>query len=206
YEFVRPEALDDAQPDRRWIANAETGVEYALVVTSNAGLWSYVVGDTVTLVDRNPPRLLVTGRTSYYLSPFGEHLTGDEIEDAVSTAAKTIGATIADFSVGAVFPDGEHSRGGHLYIVEFNAAPNTEASAHFLDTIDTILCRRNDDYRAHRSGGFGLDPPRLLSVKRGTFGGWMKSRGQLGGQHKVPRVIANAELFQSLRDFAEKNI
>jgi hypothetical protein len=206
FEFVPVEELNADNPTRHWAGNFELGIDYAIAVTTCAGLFAYVIGDTVRFVDRKPPRLLVTGRTSYYLSPFGEHLTGDEIEEAVSTAAQTIGATIADFSVGAVFPDGEHSRGGHLYIVEFNAAPNTEASAHFLETIDTILCRRNDDYRAHRSGGFGLDPPRLVSVKRGTFGGWMKSRGQLGGQHKVPRVIANAELFQSLRDFAEKNV
>jgi hypothetical protein len=74
--------------------------------------------------------------------------------------------------------------------------------ARFRDTIDTVLSRRNDDYRAHRTGGFGLEPPQILAAKPGTFEGWMKSRGQLGGQHKVPRVIANAQLFQGLQDFA----
>jgi hypothetical protein len=202
FEFVPVEELNADNPTRHWAANFELGVDYAIAVTSCAGLFAYVVGDTVKFIDRKPPRLLVTGRTSYYLSSFGEHLTGDEIEEAVSAAANAIGASIADFSVGSIFPDDERSRGGHLYIVEFNGpAPNAAGAERFLAVIDDVLSRRNDDYRAHRSGGFGLEPPRLLPVKRGTFEAWMKSRGQLGGQHKVPRVIANAELFKTLRSF-----
>jgi hypothetical protein len=204
FEFVPVAEIGASHPTRHWVANFETGIDYAIVVTSCAGLFAYVLGDIVRFVDRAPPRLLVTGRTSYYLSSFGEHLTGDEIEDAVSTAAKTIGASIADFSVGAIFPDAERSRGGHLYIVEFSATPpNADGIRLFANTIDEVLSRRNDDYRAHRSGGFGLEPPRILAVAPGTFEAWMKSRGQLGGQHKVPRVIANAQLFQSLRDFVQ---
>lgn len=207
FEFIPVKELTDANPTRHWLRNFELGVDYAIAVTSCAGLFAYVIGDIVKFVDRNPPRLLVTGRTSYFLSPFGEHLTGDEIEDAVSTAAAAIGASITDFSVGAIFPDKAHSRGGHLYIVEFNdPSPNASGVKRFLDTIDTVLNRRNDDYRAHRSGGFGLDPPHMMSVKRGTFEAWMKSRGQLGGQHKVPRIIASDELFQSLRNFAHDRI
>ena len=203
FEFVPVVELDAANPTRHWVADFELGVDYAVVVTSCAGLFAYMLGDIVRFVDRAPARLLVTGRTSYTLSPFGEHLTGDEIEEAVATAAETIGASITDFSVGAIFPDAEHSRGGHLYIVEFSGrVPDPDGLRRFGDTIDTVLSRRNDDYRAHRSGGFGLEPPQILAVKTGTFEGWMKSRGQLGGQHKVPRVIANAQLFQSLRDFA----
>ena len=204
FEFVPLGELASANPSRHWAANIELGIDYAVVVTSCAGLFAYVLGDTVKFVDRKPPRLLVTGRTSYSLSSFGEHLTGDEIEDAVSTAAKAIGATIADFSVGSVFPDATRSRGYHLYVVEFTGAvPEAANRKRFIDEIDSVLSRRNDDYRAHRSGGFGLDPPQLQAVARGMFEAWMKSRGQLGGQHKVPRVIANPELFNSLRAFVE---
>ena len=205
FEFVPLSELTSANPTRHWAGNIELGIDYAVVVTSCAGLFAYVLGDTVKFVDVKPPRLLVTGRTSYSLSSFGEHLTGDEIEDAVSTAGKTIGATIADFSVSSVFPDATRSRGYHLYIVEFTGPmPDATDRKRFLDAIDTVLSRRNDDYRAHRSGGFGLDPPQLRAVPRGTFEAWMKSRGQLGGQHKVPRIIANPGLFNSLRDFAER--
>ncbi len=205
FEFVPVSELTADNPARHWAANVELGVDYAIVVTSCAGLFAYVLGDIVKFVTRTPPRLVVTGRTSYYLSSFGEHLTGDEIEDAVSEAARSIGATLADFSVGAVFPDAGRNRGGHLYIVEFNGPPpDADRSRRFAERIDSVLCRRNDDYRAHRSGGFGLDPPQVIAAKRGTFEAWMKSRGRLGGQNKVPRIIADPDLFQSLRHYAER--
>ena len=202
FEFIPVQELASNNPTRHWVKTIEVGVDYAIAVSSCAGLFAYVLGDTVRFVDRTPPRLLVTGRTSYYLSSFGEHLTGGEIEDAVGAAASAIGAQIADFSVGSIFPDAGHARGGHLYIVEFGTAPpNKVQTQTFLDTIDAVLSRRNDDYRAHRSGGFGLDPPRLKAVPKGTFAAWMKARDQLGGQHKVPRIIANPALFDSLRHF-----
>jgi hypothetical protein len=145
---------------------------------------------------------VITGRISYMLSSFGEHLTGEEIETAVADAASEIGATVSDFSVGTLFPGEETARGGHLYVVEFGARPPTAEQAKlFTDLIDRELCRRNDDYRVHRSGGFGMDPPRLVAAQKGTFAAWMKSRGRLGGQNKVPRVINDQTLFQSLRRF-----
>ena len=168
-EFVPLAELGSPNPTRHWLANVETGIEYALAVSSNAGLWSYIVGDTVKFVSRDPPRLLVTGRTSYYLSAFGEHLTGSEVEDSVSAATAAIGARVSDFSVGAIYPDGGRSRGGHLFIVEFgDSAPSPEGAIRFLAALDESLSRLNDDYRGHRAGGFGLDPPRLLAVSRGT--------------------------------------
>jgi GH3 auxin-responsive promoter len=202
YEFVPLDELAAANPTRHSVTNIELDLDYAIVVTSCAGLWAYVMGDTVKFVEREVPRLLVTGRTSYTLSSFGEHLTGGEIEDAVSAAASAVGAQIADFAVGAIFPDDEGSRGGHLFLVEFSTPSPTIADAQrFVEILDAVLSRRNDDYRAHRSGGFGLNPPQLRALPRGTFEAWMKSRGQLGGQHKVPRVIANPDLFAALRNF-----
>ncbi len=194
--------LDSKGLKRHWAADLETGVEYAITVTSCAGLWSYVLGDTVRFLDTRPPRLIVTGRTSYALSSFGEHLTGEEIENAVTRAAAGIGAMIADFSVGTIYPEKDYSRGSHLYIVEFSSRPPESAAAqNFIDTVDQELSRRNDDYRAHRSGGFGMDRPKLIAVQHGTFEGWMKSRGKLGGQNKVPRIITDQDLFESLRRF-----
>ncbi len=202
YEFVPVEEVQSEQPTRHWLADAETGVDYALVVSSCAGLWGYVVGDTVRLVDRHPPRLLVTGRLSYFLSAFGEHLSGEEIEAAVGAAARKIGVDIGEFSVGALFPDGASVRGKHLYVVEFaGAAPAAALLQTFAQSIDADLLACNDDYRAHRSGGFGLDAPEVLAVAHGAFSAWMKQRGQLGGQHKVPRVITDPALFDGLRQF-----
>lgn len=203
YEFVPVEEVETPAPTRHWLGTVQPGVTYALAVSSCAGLWAYVVGDTVRFVGLDPPRILVAGRTSYFLSAFGEHLSGEEIEAAVAAAARSVGCTIADFSVGPVFPDAARRLGRHLYVVEFGERSPSDQQLHaFALALDARLCHDNDDYRAHRSGGFGLDAPEVLRVPHGTFAAWMRGRGQLGGQHKVPRVVADPALFRQLRDFA----
>ena len=208
YEFIPLDGLDSAAPDCRWIGDAEPGVNYALAVTTCAGLWRYLVGDTVTLVGRDPPRVLVTGRTSYMLSAFGEHVIGAEVERAVAEAARAIGATVSDFAAGSLFPEAAGQRGGHLYIVEFGAepggsGPDAGRQARFAETLDAALCRLNDDYDAHRAGGYGLDAARVSLMPPGGFAAWMKTRGRLGGQNKVPRIVNDRDLFAALRAFAD---
>jgi hypothetical protein len=195
YEFIRPDALGDANPDRRWIADVDTGLEYALLLSTNAGLWSYVLGDTVMLVDRNPPRLLVTGRTTWSLSVAGEHLIGHELDVAVAEAAGILGRAASDYAAAAIEPEAEDPRGGHVFIVELDGPADPEA---FSGALDAVLARLNADYAAHRAGGFGLRPPRVVLVRPGTFTGWMRERGRLGGQNKVPRVIADPALRDHL--------
>ncbi len=203
-EFVPVEDLGREAPRRHWLATVELGVNYAVVVSSNAGAWAYLLGDTVRFVDVNPPRVLVTGRTSYMLSAFGEHLIGEEIERAVTRAAEAIGADVVDYSVGPLFGATPAERGGHLYVVEFAAeVPDAHRLEHFARTIDDALSAMNQDYRDHRAGGFGMLPPRIQAVVPGSFAEWMRQRGRLGGQNKVPRVINDAALFQSLRDFVQ---
>ena len=208
YEFVPLDEIDAANPDCRWIGDAEPGVNYALAVTSCAGLWRYLVGDTVTLVDRDPPRVLVTGRTSYMLSAFGEHVIGAEVERAVADAARAIGATVSDFAAGSLFPEETGARGGHLYIVELGAeagesGPDADRRARFAERLDATLRRLNDDYDAHRAGGYGMDAARVRFLPPGAFAAWMKSRGRLGGQNKVPRIVNDRALFAALRGFAD---
>lgn len=207
YEFIPLAELGNSRPARHWIETIEPGLEYAIAVSSCAGLWAYILGDTIRFLDTVPPRLVITGRTSYALSGFGEHLTGEDIETAVAAAAAAIGGVVSDFSAGILYPRVESSRGGHLYVIEFCSAPPDPAGAkRFIELIDFELCRRNDDYRAHRSGGFGMDSPRLIIVQHGTFEGWMKARGKLGGQNKVPRIINDQGLFESLRSFCAGRI
>jgi len=202
FEFVPVEELDSPQPTRHWVGTMETGVNYAMVLSSCAGLWSYLLGDTVRFLERDPPRLLVTGRTSYTLSAFGEHLIDEEIEESVAKAAAAIGGSIADYSVGALFPEKGSAVGGHLFIVEFvGGVPDTERLATFAHRLDEALAETNEDYDAHRVGDFGLAAPRVHAVAPGRFAAWMESRGQLGGQHKVPRIVNDQELFAALRDF-----
>ena len=202
FEFIPVDELESANPPRHWIKTAETGINYALALSSCAGVFGYLLGDTVRLVDTSPPRLLVTGRTSYGLSAFGEHLIAEEIESAVAAAASAIGADVTDYSVGAVFPQEGQPRGGHLYVVEFaGGLPNAEKMKRFGEILDSTLLRLNDDYRAHRAGEFGMLLPDVRAVAPGMFARWMKSRGKLGGQHKVPRVINDRELWDNLVGF-----
>ena len=202
FEFVPLEELDAPAPTRHWLKDVELGVNYALVVTSCAGLWSYMIGDTLRFIERAPPRILITGRTSYTLSAFGEHLIDEEIETAVAAAAGAIDAAVVDYSVGALVPELSGELGQHLYVVEFAEAPPGGAAVEaFARTLDAELSATNEDYEAHRAGGYGLKPPQVHAVPSGRFAAWMKSRGQLGGQHKVPRIITDPELFRHLRDF-----
>jgi hypothetical protein len=199
FEFVPVEEIDKPNPTRHWAGTIETGVNYAIVLSTCAGLWSYIIGDTVRFVDRDPPRLLVTGRIAYMLSAFGEHLIGAELEAGISAAAQAIQRTVRDWTVTARMPEATSSgRGGHLYLVEFDVPTDDAAIAAFAQALDRDLTARNLDYAAHRSGGFGMDAPLVRAVPPGTFAAWMKSRGMLGGQNKVPRVIRDATLFAAL--------
>jgi hypothetical protein len=202
FEFVPVEELGSENPTRHWLGTAETGINYAIALSSCAGLWAYLVGDTAELVDLDPPRLLVTGRVSYSLSAFGEHLIDAEIEESVSAAADAIGAAVTDYSVGPLYPAKEGARGGHLYLIEFDEAPpGPERMAAFVRALDAALSATNVDYAEHRAGDYGLEPPRVHAVAPGRFAAWMAARGQLGGQHKVPRIINDTALFQSLSAF-----
>ncbi len=202
YEFVPVDELSSPNPTRHWIKTVEKDVNYAIVLTTCAGIWSYILGDTVRFIDTETPRLLITGRTSYMLSAFGEHVIAEEVEYAVSNAAHEIGETVSDYSVGALFPQNPGDLGGHLYVVEFTDGEiSREKMQTFLNRIDQDLCKRNEDYEAHRAEGFGLKAPQAISVPQGTFAAWMKKRGKLGGQNKVPRIISRTELFDDLKEF-----
>ena len=202
FEFVPLEELSSSSPTRLWIKDVECNVEYAIVLSTCAGAWAYILGDTVKFIERRPPRVLVTGRTSYYLSAFGEHVIADEVEDAVNSAAQRIGCTINEYSVGALYPENKGELGGHLYIIEFrDPRPPPEKLDDFARQLDKRLCERNEDYDAHRAKGFGLRAPQIIPVSTGTFTKWMKERGKLGGQNKVPRIITNRDLFGDLQNF-----
>lgn len=203
FEFVPVDELDLPTPTRHWLGTAQTGVNYAIVVSTCSGCWGYIIGDTVRFVSLDPPRLLITGRTSYSMSAFGEHLIGEEIETAVAGAAAAHGLTVNDFSVGAVFPKAAGELGGHLFVVEFESLPAAGATAAFAQDVDDHLRQANDDYRAHRAEGFGMRAPAVRPVPPGTFAQWMKSRGRLGGQNKVPRIINDQALFGDLDRFTQ---
>ncbi|CAH0248530.1 GH3 auxin-responsive promoter family protein [Roseomonas sp. CECT 9278] len=188
FEFVPVDELDAANPTRHWAATIETGIDYAVVVSSCAGLFGYVLGDIVRFVDRAPPRLLITGRTSWTLSAFGEHLAGEEIESALRHAAAQAGIDVLEYVVG---PEFIGSAGRHRWCIE---AAGPCDPAQFAALLDAALRAQNDDYAAHRDGA-QLAPPEIVLLAPGAVAAWMRAQGKLGGQHKVPRVIADPARF-----------
>ncbi|MDH3592016.1 MAG: GH3 auxin-responsive promoter family protein, partial [Planctomycetota bacterium] len=189
YEFVGPDER------RRGIHEVEPDVPYRIVVTTDAGLWAYEIGDLVRFTSVKPPRIVFHGRKRFFLNAFGEHVSQGELERAVVAAADDASCEVAEFTVLPEFPDAQVSSGRHVFIIEFAGAP-PDLSA-FADRIDRSIARGNDDYSSHRRGDQQLRPPVVRLVKSGTFYKWMKSRGRLGGQNKVPRIV-DAELAQGL--------
>jgi len=196
YEFVPVDELGSPRPTRHWLGNVQAGVNYAIVVSTCAGLWSHLIGDTVRFESLAPPLITFTGRTKYSLSAFGEHLINEEIEGAVASASEAAGASVRDWHVGPVF---EGALGHHLYVFEF-LAPPADLRA-FRAALDGDLSRRNADYQAHRAEGVGLPLPAVVVAKAGGLDDWMRSRGKLGGQHKLPRMDNTGALTRELVDF-----
>ncbi len=203
FEFVPIAEWNDERPTRYWIGNAPPG-EYGLVLSTCAGLWAYKIGDVVELLGTDPPRVKVTGRTSYYLSAFGEHLSGHELEEAVLAATHEIGHTLSEFSVTPLYPDDERNKGQHLFVVELDSMPDAADAKKFAAVLDKALADGNEDYEVHRAGDVQLMPPDVAFVAPGAFAGWMRSRGKLGGQNKVPRVLTEGDVRESLLNFARE--
>jgi hypothetical protein len=194
FEFVPVAELESDNPTRHWVATIETGVDYAVVVSSCAGLFGYLIGDTVRFIDRDPPRLLVTGRTSWTLSAFGEHLSGEEIETGLRDAAAAVGIAVAEYAVG---PEFLGSAGRHRWFVEPVGVVPAGTAKQLAAALDTALRDTNDDYAAHRDGA-QLAPPSVVVLPHGAFDAWMRAEGKIGGQHKVPRVIADPDRFAAM--------
>ncbi len=199
FEFVPLEDWESETPRRYWIGDAPPG-EYGIVLSTCAGLWAYRIGDTVELLPGTPPRVTVTGRTSYTLSAFGEHLSGREIERGVLAAAADAGRHVHEFAVTPLYPAAGRSAGQHLYVVELDAAPDD--AARFARVLDETLAAGNEDYEVHRRGDYQLLPPEVVVVPPGAFNDWMRARGKLGGQNKVPRVVLAEDVRRDLLQLA----
>ncbi|WP_337174376.1 GH3 auxin-responsive promoter family protein [Paludisphaera sp.] len=199
YEFIPlDEYREGEQPRTRLrLGEVETGVDYVLAVSTCAGMWAHVIGDVVRFESLSPPLLRFVGRTKDSMSAFGEHLIAEEVEGAILEAARACGASAREWHVGTVFGD---ELGHHLYVIEFDRPPADPPV--FRAALDAALGRRNDDYRAHRGPGSGIPAPAVLAARPGTFEGWMRRRGKLGGQNKVPRMDASGALTRDLADYA----
>ena len=194
-EFVPADEVDSPNPRRHWLADIECGVNYAVVISSNAGLFGYLLGDTVRFLQRRPPRVLVTGRLSWTLSAFGEHLIGEELDVAMQAAATATGTQPVEYAVAPVFPDTAGALGRHCFVVEFATTADAAILARFATALDRSLASQNADYADHRTG---MQAPEVIAAAPGAFVAWMQARGRMGGQNKVPRVILDPALLADL--------
>ncbi|CCH56363.1 GH3 auxin-responsive promoter [Fibrisoma limi BUZ 3] len=195
YEFVPMEEANNPFPKALTIEEVELNKNYALVVSTNGGLWRYQVGDTVRFTSLYPHRLKVSGRTKHFINAFGEEVIVENAEIAVTRASEATGAIIADYTAGPVYM-GNGTNGRHEWIIEFSQEPDNQQ--RFNQLLDETLREVNSDYDAKRYNDMVLKRPIVHVVPRGTFYGWMKHKGKLGGQHKVPRLANSREYLDDI--------
>jgi hypothetical protein len=196
HEFVPVEELRAERPTRHWAGTVETGVEYALALTTASGVWATFLGDTVRFESLRPHRIRFAGRTEQFVNAFGEHLRAGEIEAALVAACAATNASAVECHVAPLYPTAESRLRGHEWFVEFARPPDDEGV--FVRVLDDTLRTRNVDYDEHRRGGVDFAAPRLVPVARGTFRAAMQREGRSGGQHKIPRTRNDRSFAASL--------
>ncbi len=197
YEFIPVGQIHDPNPDVLTIADVETGVNYALIISTNGGLWRYMIGDTVTFTTLCPHRIKISGRTKYYINAFGEEIIEDNAEKALLKACEATGAIIREYTAGPLYM-GEDSKGAHEWMIEFEQEPVDMAA--FTLTLDQSLQKLNSDYEAKRYKNLTLTEPKVVALERGTFYRWMQKRGKLGGQNKIPRLANDRKWLEELKE------
>lgn len=200
YEFIPEEEIGKENPKRVSLEDVKTGVNYALVINSNAGLWGYDIGDMVKFVSTDPYRLIVTGRTRHFISAFGEHVIGEEVEHSVLKAASEENIHITEFTVAPYVAEGE-GKSYHEWFIEFENRP--EDMAGFAARVDQNLREKNSYYDDLIAGTI-LQPLKITPLKKNAFIDYMRSIGKLGGQNKVPRLSNDRKLADGLMEWVEK--
>jgi hypothetical protein len=201
FEFIPMDEFDQPNPRVLCIDEVEKGVNYALVISTNGGLWRYIIGDTVKFTSLFPHKICITGRTKHFINAFGEELIIDNAEKALDISCEKTHAQINDFTAAPIFMD-ENSQGAHEWIIEFEKLPNN--LDYFAAVLDDALKSLNSDYEAKRYKDYTLKMPKLLAVKKGTFYTWLHERGKLGGQNKVPRLSNSRQYVEELKSIHDR--
>jgi hypothetical protein len=195
YEFIPFEEIEKEDPKIIPLSEVELGKNYAMVITTNSGLWRYSIGDTVKFTSLSPHRIKISGRTKHFINAFGEEVIIENAELAITYASDKTNAIIDNFTAAPVFFEG-NSKGRHEWIVEFKQAPDNKEE--FNKLLDAKLREINSDYDAKRYKDMALLPPTIHHVQEGTFYHWMKKRNKLGGQNKVPRLSNSREHVEDI--------
>lgn len=195
YEFIPLSDIDNPYPKAYSVAEVELGVDYAMVISTNGGLWRYMIGDTVRFTSLRPPKIIISGRTKNFINAFGEELMIDNAERALNEACKATQAEIKEYTGAPVFMSGS-AKGYHQWLIEFSKAPSDINL--FTDVFDKSLQRLNSDYEAKRKNNFTLEAPLITVARKNLFFDWLDSKDKLGGQNKVPRLFNNREYIDSI--------
>ena len=190
YEFI---PMDGGDPVPLWAV--ETGKNYAMVISTSCGLWRYEIGDTIQFTSTNPYKFIISGRTKHFINAFGEELIVDNAEKGLAYACEQTGAEVLEYTAAPVFMD-ENAKCRHQWLIEFSRQPKD--LKQFAALLDSRLQEINSDYEAKRYKDITLQPLEIIEARKGLFNDWLKMRGKLGGQHKVPRLSNSRDTIEQL--------
>jgi hypothetical protein len=201
YEFIKLSDYLSGSLKAIPLSEVETNVNYAMLISTNGGLWRYLIGDTVSFTSRNPFKIKITGRTKHFINAFGEEVIIDNAHSAISYACSLTGAELREYTAAPIFYDGV-PQGAHQWLFEFLKAPVN--MQQFVELLDSKLREVNSDYDAKRYKNINLGLPEYIVLKNGVFYSWLKNKGKLGGQHKVPRLSNTREYVNELIEINNK--
>ncbi len=185
FEFIRIEEVNSNNPQTLLLDQVELNTAYAMVISTNSGLWRYLIGDVITFSSLSPFRIKIVGRTKSFINAFGEELMVENAEKAIDKASRKTHAIVNEFTAAPVYLNGSDA-GSHQWLIEFEKAPGN--INYFMEILDNSLKSLNSDYEAKRYKDLVLSHPQIVILPPGTFYRWLKSKGRLGGQNKVPRL------------------
>ena len=180
------------------LEGVEVGVNYAMVITTSCGLWRYIIGDTISFTSINPYKFKITGRTKSFINAFGEELIIDNAENGLAYACKTTNAEIKEYTAAPVYMD-ENAHCRHQWLIEFSRFPDD--ISRFTQLLDKHLQEINSDYEAKRFNDITLQHLEVVVARENLFNDWLKSKGKLGGQHKVPRLNNERKIIEELLQY-----
>lgn len=195
YEFIPMEEIDKENPNIVPLTGVEIGRNYAIVISNLCGLWRYMIGDTIRFTSKDPYKFVISGRTKHFINAFGEELVVENAEKGLAVACAATGAKINEYSAAPVFMD-SNAKCRHQWLIEFGVNP--DSMKRFVDVLDTTLQQVNSDYEAKRYKDITLQKLEVITARPGLFHDWLKDKGKLGGQHKVPRLSNNRQYIDEM--------
>lgn len=202
YEFIPLGELNAPHPRALPLHEVQAGESYAMVVSTNAGLWRYLIGDTVRFTSTNPYKIVVSGRTKHFINAFGEEVMVENTDKALSETCRKFGVQAKEYTVAPIYMAGDGGKGGHEWLIEFETPPHDLHS--FTDALDEALQSINSDYEAKRYKSIALQRLVLRVMPKDTFYKWMKNKGKYGGQHKVPRLANDRHYVDEILGMLEE--